>query len=175
MKSLLKITTGLGLLLTSVAAQAGRPGLDGPMVSWTGQAAPIPSLGTWGLVALALMFGVMGARLLQRHSGAVRVMSVVLITGVLLVGAKVAHTTIVLPEVTVDGSECLGGSSEFNAFNPTPLENTCSTPITISNYNFGFIKVPGCAEFQETCPVGTVVPGGEGCTLNHWDDSGCDE
>jgi hypothetical protein len=165
-----RVLVAVALLATANLALAGERLAT---VTWEGGSASIPTISGFGLVALALLMGVVAARLLHRQKKAVRVMSVLVVAGGVLMASQLAHTTVKLPPaINIDGDACAGGSTQYFGTDPETLTNQCPNRVTITSYDFPG-EPPVCFELQDTCPVGTVLVAGGSCTLSYFDTSSC--
>lgn len=159
------------LMLATHTASAGFADIT---VEWApAVSAPIPTLGTWGLIAVALLMGITGVRMLGKRARVARVMSVGLIAGAVLLTAQMAETG--PPLIEVSGGDCEGGTSSYQSDQATRLRNSCADPIQIVSYEFP--DVLSCAVLINECPVGTVIDPevgpGFGCPLAYFDFDGC--
>lgn len=164
--------TGLftALIAFTPMAHAGCFRIPNITVVWEPGLASIPSLGSWGLIALALMLAVVGMRLLGNRQSAARYFSAVMAVGVLALGIQTAQTG-GAGGFNVSDQLCEGGQQGYAGTSLVDLRNGCSVPLEIVDYIYEDLGTRGeqCLQLQETCPVGTVVAAnGDTCPLNYY-------
>lgn len=169
MKRALQSTAALLALAATSIAQAG----DGITIIWAAVDTPIPTLGSWAMIAMALLLATIGARLMKDRFPQARLMSVALLAGVLLVGTQVARTGGAnLPDII--GGTCEGGSENYKSEAFLELFNKCPNAVQIIEYQYPE-SLPSCFELQDVCPVGTILPPGQGCIpVNYYSTENCD-
>ena len=165
-----KIILVTGALVASSAAWAG----DGAQttVTWESAAgaAPIPTMGAVGMLLAALLLAVAGFRVLKADPAKGKWLAVVAVCGSVMFSVQgITGVGFVLDTP----GECMGGSQAYAYDQPIQLANGCDAPVKIIDYQYPLIIQPGCAEFVESCPLGTVVEDGDSCTLNHTSFAGC--
>lgn len=164
-------TLGLGSigLAVSPLASAG----SGITVNWEATSTSIPTLGSWGLIVMAIVMGVVGARLIKRHALAARTFSITLLAGALLLGVQTARTGGDM--VPIGDDECEAGSATYFAFAPATLLNECPNPVRIVSY-IEPTETGSCFNVINDCPVGTLVGGDGGmCDLLYYEQFKCEE
>jgi hypothetical protein len=121
---------------------------------------------------MALLLGLVGARLLKARAQAARIMSVALIAGGLLLGAQTARTLVTPDLPDIEGAACAGGSASYRAQVPESLQNACPNPVEITGYEYP--AVPSCFELQDVCPVGTRLGPNDACDpVNYYTTVNC--
>jgi hypothetical protein len=166
-----KLVAFAAVMLVSPTALAGRPDIT---VSWEPASMAIPTLGTYGLVAAAVLMAVVRLRLLRSPGQGSRFASTVLIAcGVLFSVEAITGPILISPPLGIFDEDCQGGELEYFPSPTQTLTNTCSNAVRITNYEYSL--QPICGALVESCPVGTLLAAETGiCTLNHYDFSGCD-
>lgn len=160
-----------GLLLAPLAqAGAAQTTIN---VRWEAIASPIPTLGFWGLAAVALLLAVVGMRLLRNSQHAARFMGVLVACGG-LVTAMEAGTALIAPPLGIFDEDCAGGNLDYVPDPTQTLANTCPNAVRIIEYQYPE-RVRLCGVLVESCPEGTLLEAETGiCTLNHYDFSSCE-
>jgi hypothetical protein len=163
------------VLLACMATPAFAGAQGSLTVSWRAAgtdgfaALPVPAMGTGALIAMAVLLGVVGLRLIKSHARATRLMSTVLVAGCLLFSAEAARTGLIALIPNISGEECEAGTRTYPFDQKPQLVNGCSNAVEIIEY----APAPSaeeCFEFVDSCPVGTVLEaGGDSCILSHYE------
>jgi hypothetical protein len=158
---------GLFVALLAFASQASAQAIT---VTWEASSSSIPTMGTWGLVAMALLLAVVGMRLVKTRGAGAGLMSVVLVVGVLAVSTQTARTGLFVGLPPIEGAGCEGGSQDYPLFAEIALVNNCPNQVKISSYEYP-VEVEECELIDDACPVGTVLEanGGSCEPLNYFE------
>lgn len=149
-------------------------------VFWEASATAIPTLGTWSLIAVALLMAIMGVRLLGQQPGYGKALSLFLISGAVVLSVQTARSGVTL-DLGIEPSECQAGSTTYrprSTQGDITLNNGCPNAVTITAYEFPVLNEE-CASVVEICPVGTFLSANGGsCDLPYLeltDAPGCDD
>ncbi len=125
-------------LLPAANAQAPSPGSATFDVTWSGGAAAVPALGTWGTVALAVLVAVACARILRQRPAVLRAVLPLAGAGLVAAGSFWARDITagidVIPPDVAAGS-CSGTATYTGTWPTQPppcFVNSCGQPVTVS-------------------------------------------
>jgi hypothetical protein len=139
-------------------ALAGDPGSASVLVRPL-SSTPVPSLGSYGLIALGLLLAVVAVRVIRAHEGMGNILGVAILATGMAAGGFGIEKAWASGIVTIDGDICNhGGWLDFNPYTYEELSNYCPGDVQVIDFrsqcplNFG----------SEVCDEGDILNGYSG-------------
>ncbi len=179
MRTVISPLTGLSAVLISAVALPAHAQQDGGIVSYEGAlgaagSISVPTLGQWGLIAMAGILACLACYSLFRHKHNAISGVFAIIAGSLTLGAIVndtvsaqTQTAFTVVDMVVGGEDLTGLQGQFEFANNTAAVMTFTDIDIDGEENFWYIEHANLAGSPE-CLEGMQLAPGESCFLTFW-------
>jgi hypothetical protein len=167
--SRLWVVFGAVVALLGAPQLLAQPGGSSTITMTWGSGAAVPTLGTWGLLALAVLLAVVAFRLLRKEPALLRGLALIAASGALVVaslgGRELVAGAISTP---IEASACQGSETyTANGAVPPPcFVNNCGAPVTVSYEFVSGQDGAGTPLTSETCTFSYFCEAANGGAMN---------
>jgi hypothetical protein len=174
--SRLWVVFGAVVALLGAPQLLAQPGGSSTITMTWGSGAAVPTLGTWGLLALAVLLAVVAFRLLRKEPALLRGLALIAASGALVVaslgGRELVAGAISTP---IEASACQGSETyTANGAVPPPcFVNNCGAPVTVSYEFVSGQDGAGTPLTSETCTFSYFCEAANGGAMNGGNGATC--